>query len=75
MLDKVIKSKAISKIDCTMKTEREVMKYKDKEYVFTTDTITDIWVALNSQSALTDNKEITVRVKENKHPVNKIFPA
>lgn len=39
------------------------MKYKDKEYVFTTDKIIDIWVALNSQRALNENKEISVRVK------------
>ena len=39
------------------------MKYKDKEYVFTTDKITDIWVALNSQRALNENKEISVKVK------------
>lgn len=25
------------------------MKFRDKEYVFTTDKITDIWCAINSQ--------------------------
>lgn len=39
------------------------MKFRDKEYVFTTDKITDIWVAYNSQRALCENKEISVQVK------------
>lgn len=51
------------------------MKYKDNNYVFATDKITDIWVALNSQSALNDNKEITVKVKNDGKKVDKRFPA
>ena len=51
------------------------MKFKDKDYMFTTDKITDIWVALNSQIGLTNNKEINVGVREHKKPVNKCFPA
>ena len=39
------------------------MKFRDKEYVFTTDKITDIWCAINSQRALCENKEISVKVK------------
>jgi hypothetical protein len=53
------------------------MKYKDKEYIFRTDKISDIWGALNSESALNDNKEISVKVKENTRtrPDSKKFPA
>lgn len=50
------------------------MKFKDKEYVFTTDKITDIWVALNYERALNNNKEISVWVKAEKK-INKKFPA
>lgn len=50
------------------------MKFKDKEYVFTTDKITDIWVALKDERALSNNKEISVRVKDKK-TINKNFPA
>lgn len=39
------------------------MKFRDKEYVFTTNKITDIWCAINSQRALCENKEISVKVK------------
>ena len=39
------------------------MKFRDKEYVFATDKITDIWCAINSQRALCENKEISVKVK------------
>lgn len=50
------------------------MKYKDKEYVFSKDYITNIWIALNSESALNNNKEIIVKVKE-KRKIDKTFPA
>lgn len=50
------------------------MKYKDKEYVFSKDDITNIWIALNCESALNNNKEIIVKVKE-KRKIDKTFPA
>lgn len=50
------------------------MKYKDKEYVFSKDYITNIWIALNCESALNNNKEIIVKVKE-KRKIDKTFPA
>lgn len=57
-----------------LKHGKEIMKFKDKEYVFTTDKITDIWVTLNEETALSNNKEITVRVKVKK-TIDKKFPA
>lgn len=57
---------------CVLKHRKGLMKFKDKEYVFTTDKITDIWVALNDERALNNNKEIEVRLKKNKM---KKFPA
>lgn len=57
-----------------LKHGKEIMKFKDKEYVFTTDKIMDIWVALNYERALNDNKEISVWVKDKKK-INKRFPA
>ena len=53
---------------------RGIMKYKDKEYVFSKDDITNIWIALNCESALNNNKEIIVKVKE-KRKIDKTFPA
>lgn len=53
---------------------RGIMKYKDKEYVFSKDYITNIWIALNCESALNNNKEIIVKVKE-KRKIVKTFPA
>ena len=50
------------------------MKYKDKEYVFSKDDITNIWIALNCESALNNNKEIIVKVKE-KRTIDNTFPA
>ena len=50
------------------------MKYKDKEYVFSKDYITNIWIALNCESTLNNYKEIIVKVK-GKRKIDKTFPA
>ena len=55
---------------------RGIMKYKDKEYAFFKDDITNIWIALNYESALNNNKEIIVNVMEKKKKkIAKTFPA
>ena len=51
------------------------MKYKGQEYIFETDKINKIWIALNSQSALNDNKKISVCVKQNNKKISREFPA
>ena len=53
---------------------RGIMKYKDKEYGFFKDDITNIWIALNYESTLNNNKEIIVNVMEKKK-IDKTFPA
>lgn len=69
-----LKSKGVMKVYyCQI---RGIMKYKDKEYAFLKDDITNIWIALNYESALNNNKEIIVNVMEKKKKkIAKTFPA